>query len=273
MFRADVTMTEGLDDCFPQVSPGGTPAKVEWVGYANGTWWRGTGGPTSENGTITLDKDTITLVNQVTDLEVAVGGTMQFDVNGTFTLADAEGDRMNGWVPPATYACGWPKANPPAYTGDYAIVKGQQVPDGVFHDTCDEVVRLHDLQGTYMIIDMAAIDCPPCQSMAAGAEQFVTDMKAQGIDVRMVTLLAPSLSDTLSPTSTAKLKTWTTKYGLTSPVLSDRGWGLSMFIPLFSDQVGYPSWVVVDPNLNVVDYGTGFGDYTDFEQIILADMP
>jgi hypothetical protein len=44
-----------------------------------------------------------------------------------------------------------------------------------------------------------------------------------------------------------------------------------MFIPLFGDQVGYPSWVLVDPNLAVMDSGNGFGGYAEIEAAIVAD--
>jgi hypothetical protein len=115
------------------------------------------------------------------------------------------------------------------------------------------------------------MDCPPCQSMAAGEEQFIANMAAQGIDVKVITLLAPSLSDVIGNTTTQMLDTWKNNYGLTSPVLADRGWGLSMFIPAIGEEAGYPSWTLVDPNLVVMDFGTGFGTFADFEAAIVAD--
>jgi hypothetical protein len=48
---------------------------------------------------------------------------------------------------------------------------------------------------------------------------------------------------------------------LTSPVLADRGWGLTVLEPALVslDSVGYPSWAMVDPQLKVLDFGSGFG--------------
>lgn len=270
MFRADVQMTVGQADCFSQVSTS-QPAAAEWIGYGNGSWWRGIDGPTSQQGTAVVSDPDVTTMNTVLDLTAPVGGKMQFVVNGALKLGQQDGDPLHGWVPPATYACGWPKANPPAYKGDYKLSMGGELPDGLFRDKCGEVVRLHDFKGSYLVVDMSAMDCPPCQAMAGAEEQFVSDMKAQGIDVHVITLLAPSLSNPLGTTTKANLNTWITKYNLTSPVLGDRGWGLAMFEPAFGDQTGYPSWVVVTPDLKMLQYMSGFSSWDDFKTIILAD--
>lgn len=272
MYQADVTLTAGLDDCFSQISALEPNAK-EWLGYAGGTWWRGAGGPLTEQGTVTIEGATATTANLVEDLTFSEqGGTFAFNVSGQLALGEAEGDPWNGFVPPETYACGWPKSNPPEYTGDYVLVKGGVVPDGLFKDKCDEVVRLHDFKGAYLVVDMAAIDCPPCQQMAEEEEQFVADMAAQGIEVHVVTLLAPSLANVFGKTTTGQLKNWTTKYELTSPVLADRGWGLSIFEPAIgADQIGYPSWAIVTPDLLVLDFMTGYGGFDELAATIVAD--
>jgi hypothetical protein len=96
-------------------------------------------------------------------------------------------------------------------------------------------------------------------------------MAAQGDEVHVITLMAPSLADPLGDTSDAQLEAWTTNYDLTSPVLADRGWGIAMFLPAIGEQMGYPSWVVVDPDLNVVQYDTGFGSWQQFIDIINAN--
>jgi hypothetical protein len=43
-----------------------------------------------------------------------------------------------------------------------------------------------------------------------------------------------------------------------------------MFVPLFGEQTGYPSWAIVAPDLTVLEHDSGFGDYTKFEDVILA---
>lgn len=273
MFLADVTLTDGLDTCFSQVSTS-TPAKQEWLGYGGGTWWRSPLGPTTDQGTATVDATSVVIANQVPDLDAAVGGKMAFAVSGMYTLGEAEGDPMNGYVPPATYACGWPKADPPPYTGNYVLAKNAILPDGFFHDKCDEVVRIHDFKGSYLVVDMSALDCPPCQQMGKEEEAFLADMKSKGIDVQVITLMAPALDDIFGVTTKAKLTTWTTKYNLTSPVLNDRGWGIAEFEPAIgAANIGYPSWAVVRPDLTVIDYQTGYGSWADMAAIIEADKP
>lgn len=271
MYRADVQVTVGLADCYSQVSSA-TPAETEWIGYGNGVYFRGLGGPLTQQGTATLSATDVQVANTVEGLQAPAGGTLGFAVTGELKLGEAEGDPMNGWVPPATYACGWPKANPPEYTGDYLLKKGSVVPDGLFKDSCGEVVRLHDFKGSYLVVDMSAMDCPPCQSVASGEEKFVADMAAQGITVHFVTLLAPSLGDVFGETTQTMLKTWIDKFELTSPVVGDRGWGIAVFEPAIgADQIGYPSWTVVDPDLVVVDFASGFDSFETVKSIIVAD--
>jgi thiol-disulfide isomerase/thioredoxin len=272
MFQADVQLSDGLEDCFSQISSTPPNAK-EWLGYAGGVWWRGAGGPMTEQGTVAIEGTTATTANVVTDLKYSPdGGFFGFDVGGQLTLGEEEGDPWNGFVPPATYECGWPKANPPEYTGDYQLKKGGTLPDGLFRDKCGEVVRLHDFKGAYLVVDMAAIDCPPCQQMASEEEQFVADMAAQGIEVHVVTLLAPSLSNVFGNTSQTQLKSWSTKYKLASPVLGDRGWGLSVFEPAIgTDNIGYPSWAIVTPDLKVLNFMTGYGGFSEIKTAIVAD--
>jgi hypothetical protein len=269
MFRTNVAVVTGLDDCYSQVTQT-APATLEWIGYGNGVYYRGFGGPMSDQGTAAVTATAIQVVNEVPSVDVPTGGTLAFDVAGELAISEIEGDPLHGFSVPDSYDCGWPKADPPSYAGDYAIVQGATVPDGIFKDTCGQTVRLHDFAGDYIIIDMSAIDCPPCQQMASEEEAFIQGMAAQGIPVHVITLLAPSLGNPLGETTNAMLSNWTSTFGLSAPVLADRGWGLSMFFPLFGEQTGYPSWVLVDPNLQVIDAGSGFGGYGEHEQAILT---
>jgi hypothetical protein len=271
-FRASVQMTAGAQDCFPQVST--TPAATEeWLGYGSGKWWRGQGGPASEQGTAAVDGAGVTWANTVQDLEAPMGGTLGFDVAGTFTIGDEQGDPMNGWVVAGSYQCGWPKAGPPAYDGDYLLVRDAAVPDGIFKDSCQEVVRLHDFAGDYWLVNMSAVDCPACRGMAADEEQFVTTMQGHGIKVWVITLLAPALDEPWGETTKTMIDSWIDDFSLTSPVLGDRGWGLAMFIPTLGEQTAYPGWILVRPDMTVLDFGAGYSSFSDFENAILADAP
>lgn len=271
IFRTTVEMTVGLDDCFSQVSEF-EPAEEEWVGYGNGTWYRSYGVGASEQGTATVAGGTVTTENVVTDLpaDVVGAGTMGFDINGSFTVGEEDGDPNHGWIAADPYACGWKKADPPAYAGDYALTVGSPLPDGLFRDKCDEVFRLHDYKGSYLVIFMSAIDCPACNSMASQEKNWVEDMANLGIEVATISVMAPSLDDPFGDTTQSQLEYWTTKHGIETPVLADRGWGVTMFLPIFPDQLGYPSWVVADPDLNVVTYGGGL-DWAAIQNAIVVD--
>ena len=223
----------------------------------------------TEQGTADIDGATVSSVNAVMDLEHAAGGLFGFDITGSFTVGEEEGDPMHGFAAPDSYACGWPKSDPAPYTGDYTIDVGQPVPDGIFKDSCEETVRLHDFAGSYLFVDMSAMDCPPCQQMASGEEAFVASLAGQGIEVHVITLLAPSLANPLGETTTTMLDQWISTYDLQSPVLADRGWGLTMFLEAIMDP-GYPSWVLVAPDLTVIEFGSGFGGWSEREAAVLA---
>ena len=193
--------------------------------------------------------------------EFEEGGSFQFAITGEFTVGDGKGDASHGFSVPETYECGWPKADPPPYTGDYNLAVGQTLPDGVFKDRCDEAVRIHDFAGKYLIVDISAVNCPPCQAMAAAEPAFIEAMAAEGIDVEMITLLAPSLSAVLDPTETQILEDWTTEFGLHSPVLGDRGYGYWLGKGAMGDDFAYPSWVLVAPDLTVFEVGKSFSSF------------
>jgi hypothetical protein len=64
--------------------------------------------------------------------------------------------------------------------------------------------------------------------MASKEAAFTAAMAKDGIDVRSVTLLAPSLSAILDDTPIETLESWKKTYGVTGVVLADRGWGYAI---------------------------------------------
>jgi hypothetical protein len=273
-FHTTVQMTNA--DCYQLVSGGADPQTEEWVGYVGTDWWRGRG-PTSQQGTAAFNGDSVTWTNHVADQAIdpadPAQGMASFDVAGQFTIGQESGDPMNGYAAAGSYQCGWPKANPAPYAGDYLLVKDAVLPDGTFKDSCDDAVRLHDFAGQYLVVDMSARDCPACQAMAQSEEQFVSSMAGQGIPVTVITLLATSLDNPWGAPSKAQLTTWISNYSLTSPVLADRIWGISMFVPTLgpTDSLSYPSWIIVRPDLTVLDWGSGFNDFSAIQAAIVTD--
>ena len=94
-------------------------------------------------------------------------------------------------------------------------------------------------------------------------------MKGDGFDIEMVTLLAPSLSSVLSPTSTETLTAWTEEYQLDGPVLADRGYGYWLGNDAL-ESFAYPTWILVAPDLTVFELGTGFSNFDGIEASIRA---
>lgn len=270
IFHADVVMSAGADDCFPLLSPDQAPAETEWIGYGNGVWYRGAE-LTQAQGTAQVEGTGVTVANATTDQVVDAGGLASFVVAGTLTLGMEEGDPDNGFVAPATYACGWPKADPPPYQGDYVVAVGATVPDGLLLDACEEPVRLHDFKGRYLLLKMSARDCVPCQAMAKEEEAWVADLAAQGVEAEVITLLGKSLAEPLGLTTKTMLDAWAKKFDLTSPVLADRALGVAMFLQLYPETIAYPSWLLIDPGLTVLQHGSGFGGFEDITAAVLAD--
>ncbi len=268
VFQLDVELVAGREDCYDNVSTT-EPVATEYIGYGDGVWYRSSGGWLTERGPATLDGDTLTISQAVTAEES--GGDFSFDIGGTLTFGMEPGDPYRGYYPPDSYACGWPKADPAPYSGDYVGTIGELLPDGVFDDVCEEPVRLHDFAGTYLVIDVSAMDCGPCQSAAAGEEAFVAAMADAGAVTQVITLLAPSLSDTAGTPTTEELQAWIEEFELEGPVLADRVWGLSVIGLQIPDDFGYPAFLLVNPEMEIIDVQIGFSDWSSIEATILAD--
>ncbi len=268
--RADsVEVTTGLDDCYRQISQADVEP-VERLGWSSdGRFFRGRGEnrALTEQGTVSWTGDDLDTINVPDPWTALTAGTMQFDIRGELVRTVGSSDPQMGYYPPPpgdTYTCGWHREEPPAYTGPWQATIGAEVPDGLMLDRCAEVVRLHDLSGGYLLIDMSAVNCPPCWNMATDEVGWVAQMRSDGYDVEVVTLLAPSLQDVLGPTSQAQLQQWTNDFGLSSPVLADRGWGYSQLYPLTGESSSsYPTTILVAPDRTVLSVRTGYGTDTD----------
>jgi hypothetical protein len=271
VYKVDVSMSN--QDCYDQIGGGSAPNPTEWLGYGGGVWYRG-GAENyllSEQGTVGVQDGVLTPENTTDWTELDGGGSFKLEVTGALTESVATGDPMHGFTAPASYACGWPKADPAPYTGDHRLLVGATVPDGFFNDTCGEPVRLHDFAGDYLVIDISAVDCPPCQDMAAQEPAFVATMDAAGLPTHVITLLAPSLSDVLSTSSSSVLSDWENTFDLHAPVLADRGWGYWVAGDALGEAFAYPTWIVVGPDLTVLQMGTGFGGWDGIQSIIESD--
>ena len=270
VYHLDVEIVAGRTDCFDRVSDR-EPTAQERHGFGDGVWYRSSTGAMIELGTATRDGDALTVAAMSTEPD-RTGGPWSFTIGGTVMLGETVGDPIHGFRAPDTYACGWPKADPAPFTGDYTVVPGGTLPDGVFLDVCDEPVRLHDFAGSYLLIDVSATDCGPCQSAAAAEEGFVEELSAEGVDVWVVTLLVPSLSNTAASPTQRELTDWIEAFSLTSPVLADRLWGRSVVGGAMGEDFAYPAFVLVAPDLTVLMMDTGYVSFDPYRAAILAHL-
>ncbi len=269
MYRLDVELVSG-DACSTLVSPDGIDT-LEWHGASTDQWLRGSENVLlSEQGSVVAGPDGLGWTNETEWLQLG-DATVRFTVDGFFTEGRGKGDPWHGGAPhEGKYLCGWPDAEPPAWEGPWTVEVGQTLPDGWLRDQCLENLRLHDFSGRWLVIDVSAMDCPPCQDMAAGERAFIETLAREGVDLEVVTLLAPSLSDPLGQTSLSMQLEWVSAFQLQSPVLADRGWGAWVLGAALGQDFAYPAWAVVSPDLEVVAVGTGFGGWDLFRPYLGA---
>ncbi len=271
VFVNDVEMTSGRE-CYDLISDN-SPEIREWLGYGAGTWYRGgaLNYRLSNQGSVDIQGSDLTTTYTSEAYEHPDGGTFELVVSGELTLGEDRSDPFHGLTAPPTYDCGWPKADPREFEGEYVFEVGSILPDGVFLDRCEDPVRLHDFKGNYLVISISALDCPPCQDMASEEAAFIAMMRSLGYSVEAITLLAPTLAAPLEFTSRSTLAAWIDEFDLESPVLADRGWGFWMSADALGDGFGYPTTITVRPDLKVIDVRSGFGDWTPWQQIIAED--
>lgn len=269
VWRADLVDFEG-GDCLARVSDR-DPAPVEWLGMGPDGWYRSTlaHSQLTLQGTVERDNAQLRVSHAGSSSELATGASVALEIVGELDLDRDLGDPLHGWSTPAVYTCGWPSSHLPSYEGPWTVTVGEMLPDGWFRDRCDQPVRLHDFAGRYLVIDISASDCGPCQVMAATERDFLAKMRTTGLPVEVVTLIVPSLSAILDPAPIRLLEQWSDHFDIRSPVLGDRGWGLFVAGPAASRDFGYPTSVIVGPTLEVLDVSVGFGSWDYHEKQIL----
>jgi thiol-disulfide isomerase/thioredoxin len=246
----------------------------ERFGWDAAWMWRGADlGPSGElwySPLIVLGQREDTPPQTLTFVGYAREGQAQLLAEGWFELERVPVDPWNGMSPPASYSCGWPRSDPPPYEGRWEVAAGGMLPDGWFQDGCSEPVRLHDLAGRYLVVDIGASDCGPCQWMAAETDDLLRELRGLGIPVESVSLLSRSLGAPLESPSSGELTAWSEAWSLSSPVLGDRGWGYAMSQTLWPDDFAYPTWLVVSPAFEVLGAGQGYGGPGPLRDLVVS---
>lgn len=287
LVEGTAVMTEGFEDCAEPLF-GGSVERTETWGLAGTDVYRRGGAQ------LPLTGDPLTTLEALSEsgAPVPLSWSSEYGVNnedgdevGRFELA-ASGDIAWATDPETLieepfgprgepYACGWECNDPGSLGGEYPLAPAEVVPNARFTDQCGEGVDLHDFYGSYVVLDSAQSDCGPCLAMADAADEFKATMTAKGIPVRLIPLLGNGLADVAGTPSEATHQAWVDRFDSHEPVLADRGWGyaaLGAYLPEYSDtDIAWPAWIILGPDLTVVEADTGFGSWDSLGAIIEAD--
>ncbi len=271
-------MTEGYEDCFSQISDA-EAERVEHLGLGEVEGAAHFFRSGSENVSLTdmgpIEGDAPFRIAYTNESELETGGTMVLALAGELSLGTSDGETIVDVEGARTepYTCGWPLNNPGGPNSGWTVANGAVFPNVRLDDQCGDAVDLWDFRGHYLVIDSSSPDCGPCQSMAMGAEAFKARMEAACAPVEMITLLNESLRAINKPAAPEVLQDWADTFGLTSPVLADKGAGYALFPGYLGIESGmsYPAVILVDPDGEVLYGATGFSDWAEFEDILLAD--
>ena len=111
--------------------------------------------------------------------------------------------------------------------------------------------------------------------MAETEHEFVEQMQTAGIPVRVVTLLGNGLGDPTGTPSQDTFDTWVSDFDLTEPVLKDKGYAYALFPGFFSetygDAFGYPAWLIVTPEMELLYGNVGFSSWDGVAEMIEED--
>lgn len=273
--RGTASVTEGLD-CLGLVSEP-EPTRTE-------TWGWSEAGLLYRSGVVDLSLGELAEIDPTasdgaalaweSESEAPAGGTVRLSAVGTLSWAVDPETLLPDPFPPRTtpYACGWPQADPGDLVLDYEAHLDQVFPNVRLVDPCGEELALWDLSGRWLVIDTSQPDCGPCLQMASTAAAFVEEMAAEGVEVVVVSLLGAGLAEPhLSPPAEV-YDDFVESYGHGDPILVDEGFGYAVFSRLaasdLGESFGFPTWVVVDPQMRLVHGNVGFSDWDAVAQVI-----
>jgi len=270
--EGEAVMTEG-EDCYAQISDDPGTSAETW-GFGGGGFYRvgitqypmwdplatyQDGGEGAANAVSWSSDYTV----GDGDMVLSAAGTFTYETDRDLLLVDLLAPRQTD------YACGWPRNDPGGLPLDYAIGQGKVFPNLKLTDQCGEELLLWDLYGSWLIIDGTQPDCGPCQSMAQGAPEFVAQMADEGVEVVMVSLMGAGLAAPWETPEPATVDSWIDAWLLEEPVLADEGAAYALLPDyLGRDAFGWPAWVIVSPEMELVYGQVGFGSWDSAAEVI-----
>lgn len=276
LVSSTATMTEGYEDCYLQIDDG-DQARPELIGTglvdgADHFFRSGVENVSlGDMGELSGDVSSGYTVAWESESSLTDGGVMVLSATGSFSRSQSDSVMVDDITGARTepYACGWPLNSPGGASPTFTVSTGAIFPNARLEDQCGEMVDLWDFRGYYLVIDASATDCGPCQAMAGDAEAFKARMEEACLPVELITILSESLSAVNQPADLATRQEWADYFGLTSPVLGDRGFGYALLPDYFGNTEGmsFPSIVVVDPEGYVLYGDEGYSSEITFDSI------
>lgn len=279
IFRGEAVMTEGFEDCYPQISSSPEQARVELWGLDGETLYRSGRDqfPLGALTTYVAGEGPVAVSWESENTFTDGTGGFLLSAAGQLEVTATDGELEEAFPPrEAAYACGWECQDPGTLELDYSVeAVGDVMPNFRLRDQCGDYVELWDFYGAYLVLDTSQSDCGPCRSMAEAEEAFLTELRAEGIDVRVITLMGNGLSEPYGTPPESTVSEWIESYGLTDPVLYDEGYAYAIFPDFIEayngDSFGYPAWMVVDPQMQVLHGNVGFSSWEAVAEVIRAD--
>ena len=276
MVQGIATMEEGLD-CHAQISSNNAEQRTELWGLGNNSFYR-SGHEQRALGALgtveNVDSDTDIALFWSSENALNDGGNMLLEASGNmqYTVDSSISPDPDVLPHEGSYTCGWPQNNPGDLVLDYVLGMEKTFPNVHLRDQCGERVSLWDFYGSWLILDTTQSDCGPCRNMAADAEEALEEMRANGLDVVMISFLGNGLSYPYETPSQETLDSWVESYGLQDPVLFDEGFAFALF-PSFVEELtgegfGYPTWLLVNPEMKLVYGNVGFGSWENIQNAI-----
>jgi peroxiredoxin len=130
-----------------------------------------------------------------------------------------------------------------------APARPHEAPSFVLPDLSGKVVRMDDLRGKVVVLNLWATWCPPCIDEMPTLETLAKKMAG-----RDFVLLAISEDETSS-----KVGPWIDKQGFTFPVLLDERGQVGADLGI----TGYPETFIIDRGGRIVHHHVGYRDWSE----------